>query len=237
MILPLRLIPRGEEGVRLWSRVRAGNAPDGLNLLLIARGRFFFALVNVMTLTNPEHSHESIIMDSREMTRALTRIAHEILERNKGCHDIGLVGIRTGGVYLAQRLQRLIANVEQTDVALGELDITLYRDDLAIRKDQPVLKKTDISFHISDLKIILVDDVLFTGRTVRAAMDGLMDLGRPAEIQLAVLVDRGHRQLPIRANYAGKNIPTAKDENIQVFLEESGEEDRVSKLISTENVA
>lgn len=208
-----------------------------LNLLLIVRGRFFFALVNVMTQTNQEHNHESIIMDNHEMTRALTRIAHEILERNKGCHDVGLVGIRTGGVYLAQRLQRLIVKTEQTDVALGELDITLYRDDLAIRKDQPVLKRTDISFHISDIKIILVDDVLFTGRTVRAAMDGLMDLGRPAEIQLAVLVDRGHRQLPIRANYVGKNIPTAKDENIRVFLEEAGEEDRVSKLINTEGVA
>lgn len=183
------------------------------------------------------HRHESIIMDSHEMTRALTRIAHEILERNKGGQDIGLVGIRTGGVYLAQRLKQLISQIEQTDVVLGELDITLYRDDLALRKNQPVLKKTDIPFHMSDLKIILVDDVLFTGRTIRAAMDGLMDLGRPAEIQLAVLVDRGHRQLPIRANYVGKNIPTAKDENIRVFLEESGDEDRVSKLIDAEGTA
>ena len=189
-----------------------------------------------MTQTNPKH-HESVIMDSHEMTRALTRIAHEILERNKGCHDVGLVGIRTGGVYLAQRLKQLIAQIEQTEVVLGKLDITLYRDDLAIRKDQPVLKKTDIPFHISDLKIILVDDVLFTGRTIRAAMDGLMDLGRPAEIQLAVLVDRGHRQLPIRANYVGKNIPTARDENIRVFLEELGEEDRVAKLINSEGTA
>lgn len=183
------------------------------------------------------HHHESVIMDSHEMTRALTRIAHEILERNKGGQDIGLVGIRTGGVYLAQRLKQLISQIEQTDVVLGELDITLYRDDLGLRKDQPVLKKTDIPFHMSDLKIILVDDVLFTGRTIRAAMDGLMDLGRPAEIQLAVLVDRGHRQLPIRANYVGKNIPTAKDENIRVFLEELGEEDRVSKLIDAEGTA
>ncbi len=181
--------------------------------------------------------HESVIMDRHEMTRALTRITHEILERNKGCHDVGLVGIRTGGVYLAQRLKQLVSQIERTDVVLGELDITLYRDDLALRKNQPVLKKTDIPFHISGLKIILVDDVLFTGRTIRAAMDGLMDLGRPAEIQLAVLVDRGHRQLPIRANYVGKNIPTAKDENIQVFLEELGEEDRVSKLIDPERAA
>lgn len=191
--------------------------------------------MRVMSGTN--HRHESVIMDSHEMTRAMTRIAHEILERNRGGQDIGLVGIRTGGVYLAQRLKQLIAQIEQTDVVLGELDITLYRDDLAIRKDQPVLKRTDIPFHMSDLKIILVDDVLFTGRTIRAAMDGLMDLGRPAEIQLAVLVDRGHRQLPIRANYVGKNIPTAKDENVRVFLEELGEEDRVSKLIEAEGTA
>ena len=191
--------------------------------------------MHVMSGTN--HRHESVIMDRHEMTRALTRIAHEILERNKGCQDVGLVGIRTGGVYLAQRLKQLISQIEQTEVVLGELDITLYRDDLAIRKDQPVLKKTDIPFHISDLKIILVDDVLFTGRTIRAAMDGLMDLGRPVEVQLAVLVDRGHRQLPIRANYVGKNIPTAKEENIRVFLEELGEEDRVSKLIDAESTA
>lgn len=186
---------------------------------------------------NPKHNHESVIMDSHEMTRALTRIAHEILERNKGCHDVGLVGIRTGGVFLAKRLQQLIGGIEQTEIVLGELDITLYRDDLSIRKNQPVLKKTDIPFHISDLKIVLVDDVLFTGRTIRAAMDGLMDLGRPAEIQLAVLIDRGHRQLPIRANYVGKNIPTAKNENIRVFLEELGEEDRVSKLINAGSTA
>lgn len=188
-----------------------------------------------MSQTNSRH--ESVIMDGHEMTRTLTRIAHEILERNKGCHDVGLVGIRTGGVYLAQRLKQLVSQIEQTDVVLGELDITLYRDDLALRKNQPVLKKTDIPFHISGLKIILVDDVLFTGRTIRAAMDGLMDLGRPAEIQLAVLVDRGHRQLPIRANYVGKNIPTGKDENIRVFLEELGEEDRVSKLIDAKRTA
>ncbi len=164
------------------------------------------------------------------MGRALTRIAHEILERNQGCRNTAMVGIRTGGIYLAQRLQRIIRQIERADVLLGELDITLYRDDLAMRKNQPVLKKTEIAFDISDLKVVLVDDVLFTGRTVRAAMDGLTDLGRPAEIQLAVLVDRGHRQLPIRANYVGKNIPTVKDENIQVFLEELGERDRVARL-------
>lgn len=162
------------------------------------------------------------------MARALTRIAHEILERNKGTADLALVGIRTGGVHLAHRLAKRIQDIERSQVPIGELDITLYRDDLALRKDQPVLRKTTIPFNISDLRVVLVDDVLFTGRTIRAAMDGLMDLGRPAEIQLAVLVDRGHRQLPIKASYIGKNIPTARDEKVRVFLEEEGEEDRVA---------
>ncbi|MGH7165537.1 MAG: bifunctional pyr operon transcriptional regulator/uracil phosphoribosyltransferase PyrR [Nitrospiraceae bacterium] len=166
-------------------------------------------------------------MDASEVARALTRIAHEILERNKGTQDLALVGIRTGGVHLAHRLVRRIQEIERAAVPIGELDITLYRDDLASRKDQPVLRKTSIPFNISDLIIVLVDDVLFTGRTIRAAMDGLIDLGRPAEIQLAVLVDRGHRQLPIKANYIGKNIPTSVEEIVRVCLEEEGEEDRV----------
>ena len=178
----------------------------------------------------PLQYHESVIMDGPDMMRALMRIAHEILERNKGCQQTALVGIRTGGIYLAQRLQRLIRDIEHTDVFLGELDITLYRDDLALRKDQPVLKKTDIPFHVSHLKVVLVDDVLFTGRTIRAAMDGLTDLGRPSEIQLAVLIDRGHRQLPIRANYVGRNVPTAHDDTVRVSLEELGERDCVSRL-------
>lgn len=170
---------------------------------------------------------EKVVMEASDISRAMTRIAHEILERNKGTEQLALVGIRTGGVYLAQRLAKRIEEIEQVKVPLGELDITLYRDDLAIRKDQPILRKTSIPFDISDLRVVLVDDVFFTGRTVRAAMDGLMDLGRPAEIQLAVLVDRGHRQLPIRANYIGKNVPTSRDEKVQVYLEEEGEEDRV----------
>jgi len=140
---------------------------------------------------------------------------------------MALVGIRTGGVHLAHRLSRRIQEIERSQVPIGELDITLYRDDLAIRKDQPILRKTTIPFNISDLRVVLVDDVLFTGRTIRAAMDGLIDLGRPAEIQLAVLVDRGHRQLPIKANYIGKNIPTSREEVVRVLLEEEGEEDRV----------
>jgi pyrimidine operon attenuation protein/uracil phosphoribosyltransferase len=171
--------------------------------------------------------HEKLIMDASDVARALTRIAHEILERNKGTKDLALVGIRTGGVYLAHRLAARLQAIEQVRIPIGELDITLYRDDLALRKDYPVVRTTKVPFHVSGLKIVLVDDVLFTGRTVRAAMDGLMDLGRPAEIQLAVLVDRGHRQLPIKATYVGKNIPTAIDEVVQVLLEEEGHEDRV----------
>ncbi len=178
-------------------------------------------------LMAPDKQHEKLIMDSHEVGRALTRIAHEILERNKGVKGLALVGIRTGGVHLAHRLAKRIQSIEGGSVPIGDLDITLYRDDLALRKDQPILRKTSIPFNISDLKVVLVDDVLFTGRTIRAAMDGLIDLGRPAEIQLAVLVDRGHRQLPIKATYIGKNIPTSRDENVQVFLEEEGEEDRV----------
>jgi pyrimidine operon attenuation protein/uracil phosphoribosyltransferase len=174
-----------------------------------------------------EKPQERPVMDAGDIARALTRIAHEILERNKGTKELALVGIRTGGVHLAHRLARRIRDIEGAQVPIGELDITLYRDDLALRKDQPVLRKTTVPFNISDLKIVLVDDVLFTGRTTRAAMDGLIDLGRPAEIQLAVLIDRGHRQLPIKANYIGKSIPTSRDEIVKVLLEEEGEEDRV----------
>lgn len=170
---------------------------------------------------------ERLIMDAGDIARALTRVAHEILERNKGVKDLALVGIRTGGVHLAHRLAKRIQEIEQAPVPIGDLDITLYRDDLSLRKEQPVLRTTSVPFDISGKIVVLVDDVLFTGRTIRAAMDGLMDLGRPAEIQLAVLVDRGHRQLPIKANYIGKNLPTSREENVQVLLEESGEDDRV----------
>ncbi|HKY72468.1 MAG TPA: bifunctional pyr operon transcriptional regulator/uracil phosphoribosyltransferase PyrR [Nitrospira sp.] len=176
---------------------------------------------------HPGRSQERLVMESGDMARAMTRIAHEILERNKGVKDLALVGIRTGGVYLAHRLARRIQDIEGVAIPIGELDITLYRDDLALRKEQPILRRTSVPFDISGKIIVLVDDVLFTGRTIRAAMDGLIDLGRPAEIQLAVLVDRGHRQLPIKATYIGKNIPTSREENIQVLLEEAGEDDRV----------
>ncbi len=180
----------------------------------------------------PSRQDERVVMDAGDIARALTRVAHEILERNKGVQDLALVGIRTGGVHLAHRLAKRIQAIEGAAVPIGELDITLYRDDLALRKEQPILRKTSVPFDVSDKVVVLVDDVLFTGRTIRAAMDGLMDLGRPAEIQLAVLVDRGHRQLPIKANYIGKNLPTSREENVQVLLEEQGEDDRVVILKS-----
>jgi len=170
------------------------------------------------------------VMDAQEINRALTRVAHEVIEKNHGITNVALVGIRTGGVYLAKRLAKKLQEIEGTAVPVGELDITLYRDDLNARKEHPVLRKTDIPFDITHRKVILVDDVLFTGRTIRAAMDGLIDLGRPGEIQLAVLVDRGHRQLPIKATYVGKNLPTAPEESVEVYLEEAGTPDRVVLL-------
>lgn len=170
------------------------------------------------------------VMDAQEINRALTRVAHEIIERNQGVAQVALVGIRSGGVHLAKRLAQKLKDIEGSTVPVGELDITLYRDDLNARKEQPVLRTTEIPFDITDLKVILVDDVLFTGRSIRAAMDGLIDLGRPGEIQLAVLVDRGHRELPIKATYVGKNLPTALEESVEVYLEEAGSPDRVALL-------
>ena len=183
--------------------------------------------IETMSSTPQDRPQERLVMDAGDIARAVTRIAHEILERNKGVQALALVGIRTGGVHLAHRLVKRIQEIEAASVPIGELDITLYRDDLSLRKEQPILRKTSVPFDISDRIIVLVDDVLFTGRTIRAAMDGLIDLGRPAEIQLAVLVDRGHRQLPIKANYIGKNLPTSREEKVQVLLEELGEDDRV----------
>jgi pyrimidine operon attenuation protein/uracil phosphoribosyltransferase len=149
----------------------------------------------------------------------LIRIAHEIIEKNKGIEGLCLIGIRNRGVYLAQRLAAYIKNIEGADVLTGALDITLYRDDLALASGQPLVRKTEIDFDINGKNLILVDDVLYTGRTIRAALDALIDFGRPKSIQLAVLIDRGHRELPIRADYAGKNIPTSKDEAVEVRLE------------------
>jgi len=171
-----------------------------------------------------------VILDRDGIQRAVSRIAHEILERNHGVKQLALVGIQRGGVHLAKRLAKKIGEIEQADVPVGSLDITLYRDDLNIKKAQPKLRKTEINFELDERHVILVDDVLYTGRTIRSAMDGLIDLGRPLTIQLAVLIDRGHRELPIRADYVGKNVPTGQDESIHVSLEEDGEEDRVLLL-------
>jgi pyrimidine operon attenuation protein / uracil phosphoribosyltransferase len=168
---------------------------------------------------------KSEVMDEVAIDRALTRIAHEILERNKGCQDLVLVGIRTRGIHLARRLVEKIRAIEGEAVPLGVIDITLYRDDLRRRLDHPKVERTEIPFPLTDKRVILVDDVLFTGRSIRAALDGLMDFGRPRSIQLAVLVDRGHRELPIRADYVGRNVPTAVQESVKVRLrEEDGQE-------------
>ena len=168
------------------------------------------------------------LMDGDALRRALTRIAHEILERNKGVEDLVLVGIRTRGVPLAKRLAAAIAQIEGAEVPVGGLDITLYRDDLSTLAYNPIVHGTDIDFDINGKKVILVDDVLYTGRTIRAALDAMIDMGRPKAVQLAVLIDRGHRELPIRADYAGKNVPTSRKEDVQVSLTEMyGEADEV----------
>jgi pyrimidine operon attenuation protein/uracil phosphoribosyltransferase len=168
-------------------------------------------------------------MDADRISRALTRIAHEIIERNHGVADLALVGVRSRGVPLARRLGALLAGATGDVVPTGALDITLYRDDLmrAAIGPQPVVRKTEIPFSIDDRTIVLVDDVLYTGRTTRAALDALIDFGRPKAIQLVVLVDRGHRELPIKADYVGKNVPTARKESVQVRLQEIDGADEV----------
>lgn len=167
------------------------------------------------------------LLSKKDIDRALTRMSHEIIEKNKGIDRLCLVGIQRGGVHLAKRLASKIKEIEKKEIPVGSLDIAFYRDDLNIRKEQALVRKTDVPFEVTDLKIILVDDVLFTGRSIRAAMDALMDLGRPASIRLAVLIDRGHRQLPIKADFVGKNIPTSLSENVEVQLEEDGFGDRI----------
>ena len=167
------------------------------------------------------------IMDENAIRRALTRIAHEIIERNKGTSNLVLVGVRTRGVPLAQRLAERIESIEGVGVPVGFLDISLYRDDLSVIDDQPKINRTDISFPVGGQRVVLVDDVLYTGRTVRAALDALVDHGRPESIQLAVLVDRGHRELPIRADYVGKNVPTSSEEIVAVRLCEVDDDEKV----------
>ncbi len=170
------------------------------------------------------------ILDEQAIGRALTRIAHEIIERNKGIDDCILVGIKTRGAYLADRLSKKIEQIEGKKIRSGELDITLYRDDLQTKHadNEPRVHQVDITHDVNERKVVLVDDVLYTGRTVRAAMDAVMDLGRPSQIQLAVLVDRGHRELPIRPDFVGKNIPTSSDERVVVNLHETDNEDSVT---------
>jgi pyrimidine operon attenuation protein / uracil phosphoribosyltransferase len=168
-------------------------------------------------------------MDADRMSRSLARIAHEILERNRGVEELAFVGIRTRGVPIAKRLARAIHELNGHDIATGALDITLYRDDLMRHAvgPQPLVRRTEIPFSIDDKRILLVDDVLYTGRTIRAALDALIDFGRPKAIQLVVLVDRGHRELPIKADYVGKNLPTALSQSVQVHLLEVDGRDEV----------
>lgn len=167
------------------------------------------------------------MIDAKGFVRTVNRLSHEILERNKGAETIGIVGIRTRGDFLAHRIAQKITQMENIPVPIGSLDITLYRDDLRGKINQPQLKTTDILYDIGQKNIILVDDVLYTGRTVRSALNALMDIGRPASIQLAVMIDRGHRQLPIKADFVGKNIPTSFEQQIQVMMSEIDGEDAV----------
>jgi pyrimidine operon attenuation protein / uracil phosphoribosyltransferase len=175
-------------------------------------------------------AQKTVVLDHPAIRRALTRIAHEIIERNKGIDNCILVGIKTRGIYLAKRLANRIEEIEGTKIPVGEIDITLYRDDLTVKteNEEPEVKGSDLPVDITAKKVILIDDVLFTGRTVRAALDALMDIGRPSTIQMAVLVDRGHRELPIRADFVGKNIPTSSSEKIVVELSEVDDEDQVT---------
>jgi len=168
------------------------------------------------------------IMDVEDMARATNRIAHEIVEANKGVKDLVLIGIRRRGVPLAHRIAGAITEFEGRDVPVGTLDITLYRDDLQLIAKQPILRKTELPFGVEDKVVVLIDDVLYTGRTIRAAMDEIMDFGRPKAIRLAVMIDRGHRELPIRADYVGKNVPTSSREIISVKLREQDGDDSVT---------
>jgi len=179
-----------------------------------------------MTSPVPRLREKAQVLDEPALDRALTRISHEILERNAGADNLTFVGLRTRGVTIARRLARKIASIDGASLPVGTLDITLYRDDLDLR-GAPVIRGTDIPFGIKGKTVILVDDVLFTGRTIRAALDAIIDLGRPTMIQLAILIDRGHRELPIRPDFVGKNLPTSRRETVAVRLREHDGEDRV----------
>jgi pyrimidine operon attenuation protein/uracil phosphoribosyltransferase len=185
-------------------------------------------------------AHERVLLDAEALGRTLQRIAHELIERNPDLESLALVGIHTRGVPLAQRLRRLIADFAGIDVAIGTVDITFYRDDVQVRgreaplHPQPLVRATRLDFPLEGRTIVLVDDVLYTGRTIRAAIEALFDYGRPARVQLAVLADRGHRELPIRPDYVGKNLPTARDERVQVHLVEVDEVDRILLVSESE---
>jgi pyrimidine operon attenuation protein/uracil phosphoribosyltransferase len=170
---------------------------------------------------------DKLVLDSPSIERSVTRIAHEIFEKNKGTQNLVLIGIQTRGVILAQRLQKEIEKIAKVLLPLGILDINLYRDDLTRASEQPVIHKTEINFDLTDKIVILIDDVLYTGRTIRCALDALTDFGRPKKIQLAVLVDRGHRELPIRADFVGKNIPTSEEEIVHVRFAETDSKEEV----------
>lgn len=174
---------------------------------------------------------KSIIMDHAAINRALKRMAHEIIEQNKGLENIYLVGIRTRGVPMAQRIQGYLKEIENIEIPVGLLDITLYRDDLTTISHQPVIKGSEINFELENSRVILFDDVLYTGRTVRAALEALLDFGRPKDIQLCVLIDRGHRELPIKADYVGKNVPTSSEEIIKVSFNETDNDESVKIML------
>ena len=173
------------------------------------------------------HGESKQVLDAPSLERTLTRISHEILEKNKGFEGLALVGIQTRGVVLAQRLQKEIKQISGRETPIGVLDINLYRDDLTRVSEHPVIRRTEINFDLEGQTIVLVDDVLYTGRTIRSALDALIDFGRPKRIELAVLIDRGHRELPIRADFVGKNIPTSENEIVHVHLKETDQKDEV----------
>lgn len=177
-----------------------------------------------------DFTHKAMVMDEKAIRQALRRIAHEIVEHNRGVENVVLVGVRRRGVPLATRLRDYLQEFEGVTLPLGVLDITLYRDDLSERQDQPLVLTTDLPFDLHGKHVVMVDDVLFTGRTTRAALDALIDMGRPASIQLAVLIDRGHRELPIRADYVGKNVPSSRSELVEVQVREVDGEERVDIL-------
>lgn len=178
---------------------------------------------------------KALLIDEAGMRRTVTRLAHEIIEKNKGGDGLALVGMQTRGVHLARRIAEQIQKIEGIEVPMGSLDVSFYRDDWRLRLKQPEVQATEIGFDIHELNLVLVDDVLFTGRTVRAALDALMDLGRPARIQLAVLVDRGHRELPIRPDFTGKNVPTALGEEVRVRMSEADGKEGVWLVEETED--